>query len=925
LAGKFARGLLALGAWAATISAPTPATGQATRPNVVIILTDDATNEGFGFNAALYGHPTQYQTPNIDALAARSVVARQGYAAAPLCSPTRAGLLTGQYQQRYGYHYNIDLMQTALPQHQGLKAEQVTMAHHLKGLGYSTGAVGKWHLGFEDGVNLPPDKGFDEFFGFWNGSRHYYFEWSPQNFMRRGDTDVEVEYRSGGTTDPNDPSANDPTWGRYVTDGLADEAVSFINRRAPEANPYFLYFAPNAPHSPVEAKQTDTNHFLHITDEPTQRLAAATYALDRAVGRVVQAAEASGEPTIFVFMNDNGGPYANMNTPLRGNKGFTWEGGIRVPFFVHMPGVAPGIYDKPISMYDILPTIYAAAGGDIEQLNTDGVDLKPYLSGINAQAPHEVLFWQLDNIWAVRKGDWKFGSPTGIPPVLYNLVNDPGETTDVAAQNPAVVADLIREMTEWESNMDKQRWGRGAATPFDHFVHGGNSGSFNTPNAWTSATSGELATLRRADGYPNLILEFRTKDTSNYGAFNPMTRPTSQPMMVNEIRLTGIFTNPFPYAGGPSGNPLLLVDNLAGASPKLRLDATSSGTAARFQFQIHNELQLFDNLEVVGNGTQDFIITGGLRDFYEPRSVIKLDTSVLTLKGNNTFGGDLVIVGGQVKLTGPTAAINGANAIQIGTAGTFSMDGGLVAVDRIERHTGAGFQFTGGEIRTAAMIGNFTNQGGNFSPGESVAQTMVTGNYTQTSGMLTIELGGIIPGQEYDLLGISGMATLGGTLNVRLMPGFVPIAGQSFEFLTADAGVLGTFANWIPPAMSPSLLWELQYGPNSVRLLLNQDPGVENPAGDYNDDGIVDTADYVVWRKAFGQLGGAADGNGDGRVDDADYTVWRSNLGRIAQPPAGGTTAGVPEPSTVVIGALCAASTWAMRRRRPSLRQATMT
>ncbi len=671
LTGNFARGLFAIGAVVATISAPTPTVAQATRPNVVVILTDDATNEGYGFNASLYGHPTQYQTPNIDALAARSVVARQGYAAAPLCSPTRAGLLTGQYQQRFGYYYNIDLMATALPQHQGLGAEQITMAQHLKGLGYSTGAVGKWHLGFEDGVNLPPDKGFDEFFGFWGGSRHYYFEWAPENLMRRGDTIVETEYRAGGTTDPNNPSANDPVWGRYVSDGLGDEAVDFINRHTSEADPYFLYFAPNAPHSPVEAKQTDTNHFLHVTDEPTRRLAAATYALDRAIGRVVEAAEASGEPTIFVFMNDNGGPYAEMNTPLRGSKGLTWEGGIRVPFFIHMPGVAPGVYDQPISMYDILPTVYAAAGGDVEQLNSDGVDLKPFLSGANTQDPHDVLVWQTHNIWALRKGDWKLGSPTGGPPVLYNLANDPGETTDVSTQNPAVVADLIREMTEWESNMSKRSWGNSFGNPFDHFVYAGNNSSFNVFGVWTNAATSEPAQLRRADGYPNLILEFRTKDTSSYGAFNPMTRDTSQPMMVNEIRLTGNFTNPFPFAGGPSGNPLLFVDSLTGALPKIRLDATSSGTAARFQFQIHTDLQLFDNLEVVGNGTQDFIITGGLKDFYESRSVTKSGTSVLTLKGNNTFGGDLAINGGQVKLSGATAAINGANAIRIGMPARF--------------------------------------------------------------------------------------------------------------------------------------------------------------------------------------------------------------------------------------------------------------
>ncbi len=147
------------------------------------------------------------------------------------------------------------------------------------------------------------------------------------------------------------------------------------------------------------------------------------------------------------------------------------------------------------------------------------------------------------------------------------------------------------------------------------------------------------------------------------------------------------------------------------------------------------------------------------------------------------------------------------------------MDSGLVAVDRIERSSGGEFQFTGGELRVTAFVGNLTNQGGNFSPGASTAVTTITGNYTQTSGTLTIELGGTIPGEQYDTLDISGTATLGGTLNVRLFSGFVPSAGQSFEFLTADAGIIGTFATRILPAMPASLSWQLQYGPNSVRLL----------------------------------------------------------------------------------------------------------
>jgi autotransporter-associated beta strand protein len=395
-----------------------------------------------------------------------------------------------------------------------------------------------------------------------------------------------------------------------------------------------------------------------------------------------------------------------------------------------------------------------------------------------------------------------------------------------------------------------------------------------------------------------------------------MTRDTSLPMMANEIRLTGNFAGAFSRVGGFSGNPLLMVDSLAGAGPKIRLDATSSGTTARFQFLIHPDLQLFDDLEFIGNGTQEFVITGGLRDFYEPRSVTKTGTSVLTLKGNNTFGGNLVINGGQVNLTGATAAINGANAIRIGSAGSFSMDSGLVSVNGIERASGGAFQFTGGELRVTTVLGSLTNQGGNFSPGASAGVTTITDNFAQTAGKMTIELGGTAPGL-FDQINIDGSATLGGSLQVNLLPGYVPTGGHSFEFLTADAGVFGTFATKIFPAVPAPLIWRLEYGLTSVRLSLMDEPTSPNPAGDYNHDGVVDTADFVVWRKAFGQIGGTVgDGNGDGRVDEADYFVWKSNVSLRSPPPAAGAGTAVPEPSTALLAALVAISICAKRRRK---------
>jgi arylsulfatase A-like enzyme len=887
--------------------------GQASRPNMVVILADDAAFNAFGFNAALHGTATHYETPNIDALAQQSVVARQAYAAASLCSNSRAGLLTGQYGQRYGFEYNIDRMETALPQAQGLRADQLTIAQHLKTLGYSTGAIGKWHLGWGDGLNLPLDKGFDEFFGFLGGGRFYFSEHSSEGVMRRGDDIYEAEYRAGGHNTPGDPNRNDPVRGRYATDAFADEAIDFIDRHAAEENPYFLYLPFNAPHAPLEAKQWDMERFAHIADPLDQVLAAVTYAFDRSVGRIRDAIAATGEETIIIVTNDNGYP-ADENPPLRGRKGLYLEGSLRTPFLINAPGLAPGVYDAPITALDVLPTLYAAAGGDISQLQTDGVDLMPYLSGDNPEDPHELIINRANVIWSIRRGDWKFGSPDAGPLSLYNLANDPGETTNLVNQHPDIAAELYREMTYWEADMDKPRWGPNAGNPFDHFVFSGVSATFNAHGAF-KGPMGEAVQLRRADGYPNLILEFQTRDDNGFGGTNNWLRMTSGPMMINELRLTGNFAGSVNRGGGINGNPLLFVTSLHGSGPTIRLDSTSSGTNARFGWDIGVEIQLLDDLEITGNGTQNFSLNGAIRDFYEPRSVRKSGSSSVTLRGHNTFRGDFEITGGQVKITGDNGAVNGANSINIGGGATLAMDNGLINVNRIDRSAGGAFQFTGGELRTVDFVGNLTNQGGNFSPGNSVSLTSIAGDYSQASGKLTMELNGTMPGVQYDRLTVTGSASLGGTLQVDLINSFVPDPGDVYMLLQTLGGVNDSFANTILPVLPAGLSWRLDYGPLDVRLHVDGS-GVFLP-GDYDRDNSASAADFVLWRKAMsGGAGLAADGNGDGRVDIADYTVWRRNFGRTTTPAASGALSSVPEPAAALLALLAMTAVCAARRQR---------
>ena len=422
---------------------PTAAAAPSKKPNIVLILADDLGYAELGVQGC-----KDIPTPNIDSIAKNGVRFTNGYVSCPVCSPTRAGLLTGRYQQRFGHEFNPAPPTKPQPDF-GLPLSETTIAQRLKGLGYVTGMFGKWHLGFEPRFQ-PRQRGFDEFFGFLGGMHDYL----------------------STTGDPGNPlmrSAKPIEKIDYTTDAFAREAVSFIERH--HDKPFFLYLPFNAVHSPLESTQKYLDRFSSIADQKRRTFAAMNSAMDDAVGRVLAKLREKKleENTLIFFISDNGGPTKSTtsgNAPLRGYKSQVFEGGIRIPFLMQWKGhIAAGkTCHEPVISLDALPTALTAAGGHVNpDMKLDGVDLMPFLTGKTKTKPHDRLFWRFGAQWAVRVGDWKLEFHGQGEPQLYSLAGDVGEANDLAGRNPGKVKQLRAVYDEWNAGLMKPRWGRGGS------------------------------------------------------------------------------------------------------------------------------------------------------------------------------------------------------------------------------------------------------------------------------------------------------------------------------------------------------------------------------------------------------------------------------------------------------------------------------
>ncbi len=415
----------------------------AEKPNVLIIVADDLGYHDVGFQGS-----TDVKTPNLDKLAAQSVRCTNGYVSHPFCSPTRAGLLTGRYQHRFGHENNpIWLPEDTT---QGLPLDQITLPQVLKQSGYTTGHVGKWHLGAHPQFH-PQKRGFDENFSLLGGG-HVYF---PD--AKTGGAEYNI---------PMDRNGSPESLHGYMTDELGNEASSYVKRHA-GGSPWFLYFAFNAPHTPLQAPPEWIEKHADTQDMNRRTYAAMIEVLDVNVGKVLDQLDATKQRdnTLIFFVSDNGGPYLakkggtltdfTSNAPLRGCKGEVYDGGIRVPFLISWPAkLKPGVYEQPVISLDFFATSVAQAGGAMpSDRKMDGVNLLPFLTGENKAAPHETLFWRSQGPggnYAARMGDWKFVRLGKNAPELYDLRSDIAESKNIASEHADVLAKLEAAVAAWD-------------------------------------------------------------------------------------------------------------------------------------------------------------------------------------------------------------------------------------------------------------------------------------------------------------------------------------------------------------------------------------------------------------------------------------------------------------------------------------------
>ena len=409
-------------------------TSTDSKPNIIIILADDAGYSDFGFMGS-----NEIKTPNLDQLAFDGVTFNNAYVSASVCSPSRAGLLTGMYQQRFGHECNLDS-----DVNNSFDPNQITIAEALKTEGYNTGLIGKWHLG-DKTQNHPLKNGFDYFWGFISGARNYFY--NPNEEFRNSIRNVVENYTQ-------------TKFDGYLTDVLGDRAIGFINKNHESNNPFFLFLSFNAPHTPMHAKDDVLEKFK---DNPRQVYASMMWSMDEAIGSVVEALKENDQydNTIIYFLSDNGAAMSNDASPFpfKGWKGNQYEGGIKTPMIMTWKNKIKSNtqFDGFISALDIFKTSLEASNVNKEyMINADGKNIMNYLNDNNIK--NENLFWRKDKMATVRSGDYKLIRLNDTSTVLYNIKKNYFEDFDLKINESQVHDSLLKLLSSWENTLIDPNW-----------------------------------------------------------------------------------------------------------------------------------------------------------------------------------------------------------------------------------------------------------------------------------------------------------------------------------------------------------------------------------------------------------------------------------------------------------------------------------
>lgn len=429
------------------------------RPNILLVLTDDHGYADVGFNKYA---SNEISTPNLDELARNGVIFESAYVAHPFCGPSRAALMTGRYPHKIGSQFNLPAAGSDL----GIDVNEQYISKTLQNAGYFTGALGKWHLGHAPEYH-PNARGFDEYYGFLGGGHRYFpKQYRPiyENLKKRGVQNIN-EYLT-----PLEHNGKEVRETEYITDALSREAVNFVNKAKDTAKPFFLYLAYNAPHTPMEATKEDLKKFTHIKDEKRRIYAAMVYAVDRGVAKIVSALKQNNqyENTMIVFLSDNGGKLSQggVNAPLKEGKGSAHEGGHRVPMMIHWPNVVKPAqkYTHPITAIDLYPTFVNLAGAKLPTNKIlDGIDFSPFLNTNTSSRPGKSVFVmrhrggahdvsvrrdQFKAVRTVKTKKWQ----------LYDVSTDLGEKHDLSSKQPQLLQDMVNDMAYWSWTNVEPKW-----------------------------------------------------------------------------------------------------------------------------------------------------------------------------------------------------------------------------------------------------------------------------------------------------------------------------------------------------------------------------------------------------------------------------------------------------------------------------------